>query len=192
MRIKQALISGIAALAMVGAFGGASAAVIDFQGEALGAYVGGTTTISAGGVDVRFTGGGLNVRTLGGFPAGADRTLSTTGDTQPITLEFLNGVTVNGLDFHNWISGVHTGEVDTITAEAFDSANNSLGVVSSSAEFVSLAFNGIARVVFDDVGTGYVLDDIVFNAPRVVPEPALLALFGLGLVGLGLSRRKQA
>jgi hypothetical protein len=41
------------------------------------------------------------------------------------------------------------------------------------------------------VNTGFVLDEIRFNA-RVVPEPGMLALLGLGFAGLGFSRRRRS
>jgi hypothetical protein len=141
--------------------------LITFQDQPIGPYPNGTVTISAGGVPVTFSGTGLHIRaiTAAGFPPGASRTLSTPSDFEPITaiVDFGEGVTANFVQIRNWISGVYDGEVDTIVMSAYDASNNLLGTVTSSAEFISLAFPGIKRVVFDDVNsTGYVIDEFRF------------------------------
>lgn len=184
-------IAGLACTLLMSVAPMASAAIIDFQSESLGTYAGGTANLTVDGINVRFSAGGLNTRDIAsyGFPAGSSRVLSSSGDSQPITLEFLDGATVSNLNFRNWISGVYTSEVDTIMAMAYDTSNNLLGSVTSSSEFVTLGFNGIAKVVFDDVDTGYVLDEIQWRSQNI-PEPGSLALLALGAAGLGFSRKR--
>lgn len=69
----------------------------------------------------------------------------------------------------------------------------SSGWSSFSSTFTAISTSTSLDFFFDtDPGTGQIwLDGIVVDYVASVPEPASIALFGIGLAGLGFSRRKK-
>ncbi len=97
---------------------------------------------------------------------------------------------VSGLTFSGF--GASSGDSVTVSAYLGAALLGSLVVTTNAAVDFS-GFGSIDRLFFADASTaaGIGWGDFSFREQRVIPEPGMLALVGLGLAGLGASRRRK-
>jgi hypothetical protein len=114
--------------------------------------------------------------------------------SSPNTYDFIFSTEVSAFALN--LNAVNT----TWTATAYDITNTLIESVSwapncnsgncSVDYYRGIAASGIVR--FSLTGSDYISVDDIYFVPSTVPAPATLALLGLGLIGLGFSRRKSA
>lgn len=70
-------------------------------------------------------------------------------------------------------------------------SSNSYAINSQTPLWIELNWVGIDRLVIANTGSQWAMDNFTFDT-QPVPEPATLALMGLGLAGVGFARRRRS
>lgn len=92
------------------------------------------------------------------------------------------------------VTGSRSDATTVVQVFDLDFINDGDGPLNDFQTFTANGFTNVVSIVFEAVGQGsndFSLDNITLSVASPVPEPGALALLGVGLLGLGVARRRR-